>query len=275
VVTADVASGADTKTGAEVLRAVEATVSIVSSAIEPSGLASSYVTTVETDSLGRFQVSLPRGTYRVVAAPDEGSGLGAETVTWTLGMSPEVQLGRAIEVRPLAKVHGTLVAARGEPITGFPVRLSASPTVLKTAVLDRARGLSPFVPRALTEGHSEQGHFEVNTDYGVFDLSVRPNPASGYGWFVKAGITVNEPEPPVGELRSLFPVRYWGVVASQDVAGPVADALIRTYVYLDQEGQLTDDPELARSVIQVAETRADSEGTFELLLPQRLHVANE
>jgi hypothetical protein len=178
-------------------------------------------------------------------------------------------------VFPRAKVHGTLLSGFGDPVTGLPVQLSATPRALETGVMDRARGLSPFVPQAASLGQTEQGHFEVLADYGLFDLSVRPDPSSGYGWWVRPGIDVHAPEPSVGELRALFPVRYWGSVESQDVAGAVADALIRAFVYLDLDGGVTDDPALATSVIQVAETRADADGRFQLLMPQRLDISEE
>ena len=48
------------------------------------------------------------------------------------------------------------------------------------------------------------------------------------------------------------------------------DALIRAYVYLSDSGY-TPKPADAKSVLQIAETRAQSDGSFTLLLPSHLN----
>jgi hypothetical protein len=192
--------------------------------------------------------------------------------------------GKTVNVSPRARVNGQVVAPGIGGERGFGVRLTASPrelvngeveeTVLRAStVLDLTRR-ETFVPRATPASSAEDGSFQLFADSGVFDLSVRPEPESGFAWLVQPNIRVlpaaAQSSQELGVLRLPVPVRYTGAVSSLNVGGRVADALIRAYAYLDEEGDVTDQPADAYSVVQVAETRADSEGRFELLLPSTL-----
>ena len=95
--------------------------------------------------------------------------------------------------------------------------------------------------------------------------------------------TLSSASQDLGRLILPLPIVYQGAVtipgASTAEGSPdsmsVPNALIRAYVYLDQNGAYTaepDDPQRgARSALQIAETRADDQGRFRLLLPSRLH----
>jgi hypothetical protein len=122
----------------------------------------------------------------------------------------------------------------------------------------------------------------------TFDVSVRPQDGSGLPWMLKTGVTVSAPVD-LGLLRVPLPVIERGAV--QILVGPsdppvsVGGALIRAYVIRDASGDPVIDPEglpdcstsggtsagkvsrCIRSVLQVAETRAADDGTFDLVLP--------
>ncbi len=51
---------------------------------------------------------------------------------------------------------------------------------------------------------------------------------------------------------------------------PLASAAIRAYAYLDKNLAYTRDAKQAVSVVQVAETRADENGAFRLLVPSSI-----
>jgi hypothetical protein len=79
----------------------------------------------------------------------------------------------------------------------------------------------------------------------------------------------------LGDVVLPLPVAYRGTVLVQQSV-PLPGALIRAYVLLGSLGYTSsvDDPtNPAQGVVQVAEARADSQGVFELLLPERLEAA--
>jgi len=91
---------------------------------------------------------------------------------------------------------------------------------------------------------------------------------------------MNEPST-LGVLVMPYPVPYTGRISvvdatdvEEDGTGTVqglSQALIRAYIYLDQDGSYIDDPTGAASVLQIGETRADQDGQFELLIPANLN----
>jgi hypothetical protein len=76
----------------------------------------------------------------------------------------------------------------------------------------------------------------------------------------------------LGQIKLPFPLPIHGSVAigEVDATQPVPNALIRAYVFLTPEGQYSATPPTNGAVIQVAETRSDDAGRYELLIPARL-----
>ncbi len=228
----------------------------------PKGMIASYQRVVETNPDLSFRVRLPVGEYRAVAVPtvDEQRPWAIGEDAWVIGDEDREVHGKSVTVRARARVSGQVIVQTQQMLRA-------------STVLELTRRAS-FVPRAATTTLSENGAFDVRADAGVFDLSVRPDAASGYAWLVKPNINVmsssSRAEQSLGTLTMPLPVRYAGAVKSLNLGGNVADALIRAHVYLDAEGVITEEPSEAYSVLQVAETRADREGRFELLLPAEL-----
>lgn len=245
----------------------------------PKGISAIYQTTVETEEDLRFSVDLPAGEYRAIAIPvaddDRPWAIGEDA--WILGdADPEVH-GKIVRVSPRARVGGHILSASSGTVSGFTVNLSASPTQLPQTILAVARRDVP-VPRATSASLGDDGSFLIFADAGVFDMTVRPEPDSGFAWLVKSRITVHPFEAhnavqELSELRLPLPVRYHGSVESLVLGGVVPDALIRAYVYLDENGELTSDAGAATAVTQVGEARADADGEYELLLPSELSLS--
>lgn len=235
----------------------------------------SYQTTVETEEDLRFLVDLPVGEYRTIAIPaaDDERPWAIGEDTWILsGAEPEVH-GKTVTVSPRARVTGRVLGAASGTVSGFAVNWSASPAELPSTILEAARRAAP-VPRATSVSLAEDGSFGVFADAGVFNMTVKPDPGSGFAWLVKPQITVptfhSQPVLDLGDLRLPLPLQYHGVVESLVLGGVVPDALIRAYVYLDGSGALTDDAAQAKAVIQVGEARANAKGEYQLLLPSEL-----
>ncbi len=248
--------------------AVPATVTLVATDLLSidAGMVAAYQRTVEADENGAFVVDVLPGTYRVVAVPPPESGLSAAEAIWDIGKTPSVQAGKVIELSTSAAVRGRVVDPGARvALPGLSVQAMASPAVTSADVLGQALGHVSFVPRAEgTVSHSD-GKFELRSDGGLFDLTVRPETNTGFAWLVRPVVEVGGTGVDLGNIKLPLPVMYEGEITSRD-SGTVPAALVRAYAYL-RDGELTDDPSEATSVIQIGETRADEDGAFRLLLP--------
>jgi len=242
----------------------------------PTGIFATYQTRVQTEDDLRFLVDLPVGEYRAIAVPaaDDARPWAIGEDTWILGdADPEVH-GKTVSVSPRTRVIGKVLGAGSGSVSGFTVDWSASPADLPKTILDVTRYDAP-VPRATSVSLDDQGGFSVSADPGVFNMTVKPEPESGFAWLVRPNINVlpfslDRTAQELSEMRLPLPVRYHGSVDSLVLGGVVPDALIRAYVYLDKNGALTSDAAAARAVIQVGEARADADGKYQLLLPSEL-----
>jgi hypothetical protein len=125
-----------------------------------------------------------------------------------------------------------------------------------------------------------KGELALRVPSGSFSLSVIPPDGSRFAWRVdtmlEVGMDEQERVPEavdLGELRVGLPVAYRGSVLVPSPGGSwveVPGALIRAYAFLGEGRSAEADPASAASVVQVAETRAREDGTFELLVPSTL-----
>jgi hypothetical protein len=160
-------------------------------------------------------------------------------------------------------------------------------------ILDLSLGEDAFVPRAAS-AIANHGRFTMTeVDCGgctpesgaLFDLTVRPPDGSRLPWLVKPAVTVGAPVD-FPELDVPLPILHRGKIevpqGPSEPAVPVPGALIRAYILRDNLGGYISDPtglptcsagasasstRCIRSVLQVAETRAGDDATFELVLP--------
>jgi len=161
------------------------------------------------------------------------------------------------------------------------VQAVASTAPTQVDVLHQALGEVVVVPRAATARVEPGGDFELLADPGTFDVSVRPLAASGFSWLVVPSVAVGTTGPTSAGANLMtralpLPVVYRGTVTLPGAGGApistVPGALIRAFVYTSA-GVYTSEPTKADSVVQVAETRADTSGVFELLIPATLNGA--
>jgi len=151
-------------------------------------------------------------------------------------------------------------------VVGAPIQATAVPRT--TTALATALGSEAFVPRASTGLVAADGSFELRADAGDFDVVVRPEARAGFAWLVRPGVPVEVAETTrhLGELTLPLPVAFSGLVRVR--ADPESDgidhavlpgALLRAYLTVD-----------SGTVVQVGQATANEEGTYELLLPERL-----
>jgi hypothetical protein len=172
--------------------------------------------------------------------------------------------------------------------------------VSKVGVLDVALGEGGFVPRAASATAAGGSFTMTEVDCGgcgeggppaYFDMSVRTLDGSRFPWFVRTGVAV-ESDLNLGQLSLPLPIVQQGVVdipnGPAEKPTPVAGALITAYVMRNDLGAYVHDPagmksctsvgsgpqqpdaRCIRSVLQVGETRAANDGSFELVLPSSI-----
>ncbi len=269
-----------------------ATVTLVATSLQGvgDGVFASFQRTVEADADGNFDVTLLPGTYRVYAMPSTSGvttdgntvtrGAAATVTDWEIAATPASQAGKVVELLPVTHLTGTALVPGGAPAVGSLVTAVPSPREVQVDLLTRAaQGEFPFAPTAQSSLVGSNGEFDVQADPGDFAVSVRPPEDSGYPWYVSQAsvvpvVNAADQQKDIGNFILPLPVPYSGrvlvpAVGSTDTA--VSEALIRAYVYLDDDNRYTDDPTKAVSVVQIGETRADGSGNFELLIPANLY----
>lgn len=171
--------------------------------------------------------------------------------------------------------------------------------VSKLGVLEIALGESGFVPRAVSTSTIDSSFVMNEVDCGgcgtglpaYFDFSVRTPDGSRFPWFVRTGVEV-EADVNLRQLVLPLPIVQQGVVdilnGPSEKPTPVPGALVSAYVIRNDQGAYVRDPtgmkscttvgsapqqsgvRCIRSVLQVAETRAANDGSFELVLPSSI-----
>lgn len=234
------------------------------------GIFASFQTTIPVAADGAIHAVVPPGTYRVWAVPPVLGGPSAEgalaalQVDWDIPADIPVQYGKVLELSPIAAVVGQ---------TRFPgAQVQAVPSPAVILPFDDAFGQGPFTPRSGVGLVDEAGKFAVSADPGQFDVSVQAPESLGFAWQVYPGVQVMDRDRDLGAVTLPRPSLLSGM-ARVSVAGslaPLTSATIRAYAYLDKNFAYTRDAKQAERVVQVAETRANADGSFRLLVPSRI-----
>ncbi|RYZ06244.1 MAG: hypothetical protein EOO73_16380 [Myxococcales bacterium] len=237
-----------------------------------AGVFGSFQTTVAVEADGVLSVRLPPGVYAVQADPPvaTGSASGALSVLeaeWDVPLDVPVQFGKLLELTPRSRVTGQS-GAQGSPVQADP----APRTVLP---FEEVFGAQPFTPRSTGGFVDENGQFVLQVDElprTRVNISVQPAEELGFGWFVRPGLELGLGNQDLGRVTLPVPAVLTGKasVLENGTTLTLASAAIRAYAYLDRDFKYTRDPSEAETVVQVAETRADEEGMFRLLLPAEL-----
>jgi hypothetical protein len=265
---------------ADVLTPVPATVTLTASELDGvSDLFTSFSRTVTVDATGAGTVDLLPGTYRVVASPmgscEATDCLALYEDTWLISGNVPVQSGRTIDFLPQLELTGrALLAKNSAPAVGATVRGLPSAAILDSNIMNAGDATSAQVPRSNVDVIDTQGDFGLKLDPGTFDLRIEPDATTGLAWFVKPKVSVGAGlDSDLGRVVLPLPVVYHGRLTTIDdgIQTTVPSALIRAYVYLDANGELTTKFEDATVAVQVAETHADTTGSFSLFVPSSIN----
>jgi hypothetical protein len=133
-----------------------------------------------------------------------------------------------------------------------------------TNYLNQVLNPEPLLPRQAS-GVLRNGAFSIGVDPGEFDFSVRPTPGSAYPWLVRPRLVVPPTDAAVIdlELAMSYPAVLQGVVRDASSGDRLADAAVVAWLPVERktaQGTVT-------GVIQIGETRSESDGSYVLPLP--------
>jgi hypothetical protein len=262
---------------------VEATLKITATELKgfDAGVMAAYSRTVSVPREGLFEISLPPGIYNVEATPVGSSAgcsdtgpteaapcLAVAKTSWEVSIDPPVQGGKLIELPHLTFVRGSAYLWTGDVPMGATVRLLGSPVGVQSNLVDACLGVTQPQPRGATGLVRADAVFSFGTDPGLFDLIIQADPGTRLGWYVWP---VGFPEVvDDAQISVQAPVVYTGMLklggggeAKAEV--PIPNALIRAY------GDADGNPGGHR--VPIAETFANDQGAFELLIPRQLGPA--
>jgi hypothetical protein len=239
-----------------------------------AGTQAFYETTVDVMD-ATLTVELVPGQYDVYVAPPVGSGFATthavlDVAKPTTPNAPP-QAGKTITLETPSDVGGSVLTPGGSPAVGATAQAVAAPIPLTP--LEVAVGAAPFKTQSSSSIIGPDGQFAFQADPGTVDFSVRTADGTSFAWLVRPKVDVQPGTHDLGEMTLPLPVVYQGKVTVPDKDNPpkeVPNALIRAYIFLN-EGGYTADRAGAQSIVQIAETRAGEDGSYQLFLPSHLN----
>ncbi len=253
-----------------------------------SGVSATFEARAQTDRNGRFTAALLPGKYRVRATPDQNSeAYAAADAEWEVADTPRRQTGRTLELPVRLELTGRAVSSwNNSGVFGALVAVEPSKLGDGSSLLTRALGAAPPAPRPALGSISEvSGQFNVDSDFGKVDFSVRPPDASKLPWFVMAGIDLGtDVESPMqlAPVQLPLPIRLEGDVRITNAPRQTikiyparyrpAQSLLRAYLLLDAEGQPVTSVSNARAAVPIAETRVGVGDRYTLFLPASVNL---
>jgi hypothetical protein len=195
-----------------------------------------FSATQATTTLGQYAINVYPGTLRVYVVPDDPD-LALTSFDKQVG-GAAVQQGITLSVNRRTHVKGRVVLPNGMPVFAADVVVTASadsPFLPKDDPLAR-----PRESRGTTD---TTGLFDVPSDPGFVDISIRPHDGTSFPWVV----LTNRVVPPndgadagvqvtfaVGDVVVPEPSRYTqaaSAVLTDSVGNPIVHAVVRAYAF--------------------------------------------
>ncbi|NUO52944.1 MAG: hypothetical protein HOV80_29205 [Polyangiaceae bacterium] len=223
----------------------------------------SYKFVTETNENGLIEASLIEGTYYVSIVPSV-PGVGMYFGEWDVNELGGGN-GKGFELSPQPVLQANVVTAGGDPTSGAPVLAAPSLSASQT-YFDQFFGPFAPLPRQATGAVNQAGNLSMAVDVGTLDFSVQINSDTGFPWYVRPRLGVQDavaaPKQDLGDIKVAYPAVVIGSVHS--LSGSSALALIRAWV---PAGEPTGDDALSAPLVQIGSTIADEAGNFVLPLP--------
>ena len=160
----------------------------------------------------------------------------------------EISATDTLIVPSKVKLFGSVITFKEEAVAGVTITARA-----------RLSGTIGSLHRSQEAVSDLLGGFAMNMDVGLYDMHVKMPSETGYAWLVEPALAMSDDL--VRTYRLDPPVSIEGLLRASD-GTPVPAALIRAYVLADDG--------VTKRPVQVAETVADEEGRYRLLIAPRL-----
>jgi hypothetical protein len=223
---------------------------------------------------GQMNATLPPGTLRAYVIPDDPD-LAITVQPFSVSdSSGQPQNGKGLVANPRPHVRGHVVLADGTPLYAADVVIDASaddPFLPQDDPLQR-----PRESRGMTDA---SGNFDVPSDPGLVDISIRPHDGTAFPWMVLTQRTVVPNVPGdggssggltlAGDVVVPLPapfVRSVAVGAITDVSGNLLPhTTIRAYAF-PPGGQPDAGASATRGARLIGSTVTDAQGFFQLFV---------
>ncbi len=205
---------------------------------------------------GQFTVTLPPGEYKVRAVPSASDGLAITDTP--LVVNPGAmgcQCGQTFSLDAQPIFGGRVKTPDGAPFTATTVGVVAS-QIPARSYLEQTHLLPPIPVRQVLSTTDGSGSFSLQVDQGVANVTVQPDPATSFPWFVQTGVSL---DMETVTLDVTSPAILVGTITDPD-GNPVADAEVDAWYAVR-------DPSLAGTAVQIATTSTDANGNYTLILP--------
>jgi hypothetical protein len=270
----------ETADSREPVKYAELTFTNLEFSVPNSGLGARFWGSVTSDNSGQFEIALPSGNYQVVAIPPNDQAHASLETNWTIQSQPSTQGGRLISLPLLSHLTGSVDgsvhwgSSASATVQATPCRSVLVDGLAKVATIRQSSSSAriSWVPVAAGQTNS----FDLPTDLGDFDLSMRT--PEGMPWIVTAGIAMSSTSEMMRPWSMPLPVSWSGRLrvpkVSESTSSNLDDlprAVLRVFVLLNSDRkQVLREVEDGAWVSQIAETRAEADGTFSLVLPDQL-----
>ena len=231
-----------------------------------------YEKDVLTDTEDKITASLPPGNLRAYVVPDDPA-LAITEQPFVIAPLTNVVQNKTLYVNPRPRVTGRVVLSDGTPVYGADVVIDASaddPFSSQDDPLAR--------PRESQSSTDVEGRFDVPSDPGFVDVSIRPHAGTGFPWVVLTHRTVLVSV--VGDAGSAGGLQLGDLVVplptpfvQSDSTGAIADvsgnllpfATVRAYAF-PPAGSLDAGTSPTRGARLIGSTVADANGVFQLFV---------
>ena len=247
--------------------------------VDNNGLWADFRTTTESDATGQFQLALPAGDYRLLAVPPTDGQHAVLDKTLNVKSPPVIQGGRLLKIPLLSQVEGS-VASSVQWSSSASANIQATPTSQltydKVMSISAIHAISPAARTAsLLFQPSKSSAFTLPVDPGSFDITLQP--PDGSPWIVTPGVVVPDDSTTLAPWAQPLPVQWSGRLRTPATSsqvdpnlGDVPRALLRVFVLLVDARYPVNDVAVATSIAQIAEGRSDADGSFNLVLPDKI-----
>jgi hypothetical protein len=212
-----------------------------------------------------FAVKLPPGTYALRVTPvDNGLAVTDVPVFGEIPLGVGTYAGQQIVLDQKLSLGAALEQPSGARVPD--VRIVYAPSTHPVRDFwTTVHNLPPRSPRPTSSQTTSEGSFSLLVDPGPADLLAQPDPASGFPWFVRARIEVDK-DFTLAALPLPYPVVLAGTVLDPSGA-PVAGAEINAWLPVRDPH---DPSKMLGTVVRIATTTTDDEGSYTLLLPSQI-----